>query len=393
MAFIADVLAGWGHFVAFFVDDAQFIGSERECYEAMAAFRYLCGQLGWPINEAKAATEGVPTSTPVFLGVRFNLDRWTVAVTDERLSKVVEQVREMIQRAGTVRVLEAQSLAGKLLWMSAVIPATRDLVQPMFGEVAGADRLGSRDFNMSARCRSALSQWLQRAPICNGSGALTRSIGVAVVRVGTDASGRGFGGFCDVTRQYFAGLWTRGERAVHSVNVRETACVAYGVALYAHVASGAVLRILVDNRTAFWALVRGNSDVPWVYFWTSIVFELQARFRFSLQVVWIPTALHEHADGLSRGLSPAAGYLPSQLPEQVRRSGFGTRWSAPSRASREGRLAAPPPSSTGISSWPRAWQKKASDECVMHTDTSVPPLCWSSSCSYSVSDVECARRR
>jgi hypothetical protein len=165
------------------------------------------------------------------------------------------------------------------------------------------------------------------------------------------------------------------------VNVREAAALFFGVALWGGSASGGRLRLFVDNKTVFFGLLRGASVSPWVYFFISAVFSLQAVFRFALEVTWVPTDVNAHADSLSRGMSPAPGFRLCPIPPAIRFSGFGVQCSGHEAGSKVVYRAVPPRSHGGASMWRRKWALDVVPTSLIAVDVSVPVLSWVSSCT------------
>ena len=91
----------------------------RSCWLGFLCLLWVGGVCGFVFSASKAQP---PTQTPVYLAIRYDLRRFVKGLHRLRVKRITRQLRHVLD-AGTTTLGDLQTVAGVLVWASAVIPA------------------------------------------------------------------------------------------------------------------------------------------------------------------------------------------------------------------------------------------------------------------------------
>ena len=308
---ICDAMALRGYFVCVCVDD--FVSIEASLTRSQESHTALLGLLS-AAGARESPKKRVPPCTrlPV-VGVWIDLEAFTIGVTAARASALAEKVSGVLELGpnASLSLREAQSLTGKLNFISCVVPLSRPYVFSLFRWTAPHhDALRATPPNTCAmipEVTHALRWWLRvlRGPphrLC-----VSLLVGVqhpltVHTGVSTDASDWGYGIVLAQERIFAHGPWDP-LSALLSINARELAAVAIFAVTFGHMLTGRVVVVALDSDVAFHALLAGGSDNVALRMLTHVVAWAQEEFGFRLVARHLPGELNFRADHASRGLS------------------------------------------------------------------------------------------
>ncbi len=247
-----------GHFILGYIDDFFLkANNTQKCNEAVEAAINLFQKLGFTIHSDKSQFE--PTTCIIFLGFVIDSVAMTIKLTDEKKSKLINLIRQVLDK-NTVTIRTVASLVGKMV---SSLPGT--LYGPLYyrdTELCKNKALklnrGNYESNMqfSEEAKTELTWWLENidtmyAPIQwppitqeisadasgeNGWGASIHGWGASIVGVAP-----------------IGGLWSENEIDLH-INVKEMLAVLYALRTFVRQLSRCHVRVLSDNTTTVFVL-------------------------------------------------------------------------------------------------------------------------------------------
>jgi len=359
---VRDVLGREGIFSETYVDDMMLVLYEDEAPAAMDRVRSLWDQLGWRVNPKKLALEGSPATTAIFLGLLIDTVACTVAVHEDRRSKLLASISFLLSATSRPRPRDFSSLAGKLTFVSMVVPLGKVFTRSINGMGdPGGDSWRSRvDGNLvlPQGVRDDLEWWRWALSEFNGVASFRQAGGLPagpVVHVFTDASGVGWGAHNASSGQFIAGPWSRDERHGSSTALWEAMAILFAVVSWAASAAGGYIVIHSDSMACVRSFNRLYAYHPRMYLILRALACVQIISRVRVVYVHVPGILNGTADALSRGSIPPSLRLSDRtfFPPALRRSGTCMLLASPSVPSLGGK-ATGPHSTTGMHT-ARAW--------------------------------------
>ena len=318
---LCDYLAHRGHFAVSFIDDFILIDSLTRVWQAIGILRQAMTECGFAENVSKFVA---PTQKLSILGVWFDLENGAVSLTADRRATLIAAISA---HAGVnvvpdkMTVNQIQQLAGKLNFVSAVIPLSRGYIGPLWMLLAKVDHLPpSYRVRLGKEVASALQWWLCMItkPMFSIAGLYTGLVHrgpslIVLAGLQSDAADYGFAALSMVHRTFIRGQWTVDDLAM-SINARELATIVIFAAVMAPRLSGCVVIFETDSFVSVFALHRKHSRHPIINSLVSFVSAIQQRFRFLLSVRHICGKRNVACDQLSRGAHPCSS-LPSPTKE------------------------------------------------------------------------------
>ena len=360
------------HFSATYVDDSINVAYEDEVPVALQRMRDIWAALGWALNEKKYLADGAPATAIDFLGVRICTETCTVSVTHRRMQQLSCLLEELLVDDGRPVMASQQqlaSLAGKLSFVSTVIPHGRVFLRSLFAAASAGEQdvalMGSSSGRAARRLKSSrcdipvegvllrdLAWWKWALPAMNGTAAFCFGAELPSVHLATDASKHGYGCVNLTTREYASGRWTLDERAGGSVAHWELAAIVFAVATWAAGAQGGLVLVSTDSMSGVWAIHNERAVDERMHTLLCVLTAIQLHSKLLVLVEHLPGKLNTVPDDLSRGRCVPATFGPAcrvQVPRSIRHCGKNLEplWLAVPSLGADSR--ATPQSSTGFS--------------------------------------------
>ena len=289
-----------GVLMAVYVDDFFMVAPERLACAHRDTISCMVRDVGFSLSAAKLAKDGAPADAVEFIGIVVDVVSWEFRVSSSRLEDTLALVRAF-RRRRSASLRDFQRLAGKLLWVSQVVPRSRLYVTRILAAFAGL-RLGHHRARVTASVRADLDWWLAFLPHFNGVQAIPSDVVYEDPGLFTDAADSGFGGVDLEVGCHFLGQWAASETTdALDINVRELWTVYMLVAAGCRRYARRNLVVHVDNQAA----------CAWINTWRcgseagAVVLRalslLLARHSIRLRAAYIASADNVLADALSRG--------------------------------------------------------------------------------------------
>jgi hypothetical protein len=327
---ICDELSRRGIYCQCFIDDCVLIAYEDEIGAAVEVLQSLILEFGLVENVTKFVP---PTQQLAIVGVQFDLEAFTVGIAPEKRVKTLLRLAALVKGPKTT-VGQLREIAGKLAFLSAVVPFARCYTAFFWAAAGGALRPAHELVTVNKNIRSAVQWW---RGVLNGErftvtdlllGTLEKPLSITSA-VTSDASKYGFAGVDMVHKFWMQDVWRAGEVVDRAqINIRECFGTLCWVAALAEtgVLSGTVVVFETDNECSVWGINKGHSNTHVLNFLVAAVHVLQERYRFLLVMKHIPGVLNVLSDRLSRNvdpsslkLSPSTGWRRLPIPSSVRR--------------------------------------------------------------------------
>lgn len=305
----------YGWFSESYIDDFMMVVYADEAKTAVDTVLRIWADLGIPCNITKLETEGSPSDVCVFLGLLVSTRDMTVSVSLERVAKLLDLIDDILDDeslSGRHTPGKLASLAGKLAFVSAVIPMGRCFLRPIYLAGSRSPTAWTSRFlaipiqdSDASELRDVILWWkkvLSSAPPTVSFA--SPPLDVPRLHVYTDASGIGFGGIAPCVQEYFAGQWSRAERKYSTTAIWEGAAIIYAMMCWAHYVTGGYLVVHCDNSACVLAFTKCYARHPKLAWLLRLAVSLQIRERVVLMLRHIPGEINRAADRLSRAGSP-----------------------------------------------------------------------------------------
>lgn len=323
MALSDAIAASHGIFTDVYVDDMVVATYEDEAAPARDTILSLWHRLGWPLNAKKLDSDGQPTTVCTFLGVTFNTELCTAAVSPERMEELLQLISDWLEDPShRRRRRDYASLAGKLQFVSDVIPygkvflrAIHFMAQREPRWVNAKDTLCVDDgFWSTARphlpgdVEHELLWWRDALAAFNGVACFAPEQGKPVIRIFTDASGIGGAAVNATGEAFIAWEWSPEERDNSSTAHWEAAAILAAIEQFGPEAVGGVIDLRSDSWASVAMFARARCVDRKMFDILRDATLLQLRLGVRLEVSHIPGRLNAIADVPSR-----TGCMPPQL--------------------------------------------------------------------------------
>ena len=258
----------------------------------------------------------VPDRMLTHLGLTINTTHLRLDIPPAKLSRIVSNL-QALRDADVVAARDLASVVGRIQSLSIAAPAVAAYLRPLYNASAGLDVHGYNDTLISLsppRIRHAVTSLLRLERMAaSHSFAPSRHL---TLRVWTDASTRGLGGFAVVD-----GVEHRWQAPVPSGymgdDIQVLEALAYLLWMYHHarMLRGRWIDLHVDNESTRYALLKWSSRNELLNDIVQDVFEFTLAFSVRIRVYRVSTHRNVHGDVQSRtvGLGPFADRLDDEL--------------------------------------------------------------------------------
>ena len=314
---LCDEMARRGHWCQCFIDDCVVIGYEDEIEAAVAALRQLIKEFGLIENDDKFVA---PTQDIAIIGVHFDFANFTVGITVEKRAATRALLAAVVSGNETTAG-ELRSLAGKLQFLSSVVPFARCYTGFLWAAAGDSTKPPHHTVHVNRNMRRAVQWWME---VLDGKRFTVASMAlgctpehplIVTSGVTSDACHVGFGAASMTHKYWMQDSWRDGEVCdLATINIREcfgSLCFLAALAEKGTL-SGTVVVFETDNECTVWAVNKGHSKKPVLNTLVAAFHVLQERYRFLLVMRHIPGVKNVLSDRLSRMDSPASlGLLTS----------------------------------------------------------------------------------
>ena len=313
-----------GVFSESYCDDHLILMYESEKDRVMTLAVGLWNAFGWPMNPKKFASEGLPSTQKVFLGILFDTEAMTLAMDDDRVSRIRETMSTWLRADASAlpSPREISSMAGKLCFVSTVVPCGRVFIRSLFRHgyhtQSRADRRAGRQ-PLSALpddLRADLVWWHESLAAVNGIMSAWAAH-YQELHVSTDASSFGGGAVLNDLSEYIAWEWEAVEREHSSTAHWELAAIVLAVCTWGPRIAGGVLVVHTDSMACVHVVNRQRCSEPRMYLLLRLLALMQITYRCRVVAEHIPGEINHYPDALSRGRWPA---WPQGSPSPTRRA-------------------------------------------------------------------------
>lgn len=328
---IASTLAWLAHHLGVthlhhYVDDFLIAApSAALCQAHLDLFLSLCSFLNVPVSRPKL--QG-PHTTVTYLGVEFDTLRMEARIPPVKLA-LIASLTDPSLHPRTITLRELQTICGKLLWCSHLVPPGRTFTQRLLHLLRDKERQlrPHHHFRFPAEARADLAAWHSFLFSWNGTRLLSTPPSLTCA---TDASGTvGIGGHWE--DEWFAFSWTDAQlsslshfspfSSLSSSSFIELLAIAVALSIWGPTWHHSHARVLCDNQGAVAALASRTSPQPSLSRLLRHITSLEMTHHLTLSATYLPGPQNALADALSRGqwararsLRPSLAPTPSPLP-------------------------------------------------------------------------------
>lgn len=310
---VCDVAQAFGVWLRAYVDDFTGASLARQARRDLPIARALLAVFGWLESEAKAR---LPAPVHPILGVLIDAQSLTASVTPQRQAKLVSVILSWLSGAVSPSRSACRKLAGHLQFVSAVLPAARCFITPLYDVIYSEGGFSSS--SVLASCGDSLRWFLWVLQHFNGSVSLIPPApSMFTIRSASDASGFGVGGWCFESAQYFSHRWSSAQSRRSTTAIWEAVGVVLCLLAWGHMASGSFMLILTDSAACAAVFSREHARDPKLRVLLSLFSIAQLHWRVRVVVQHLSGSINTVADSLSRTLLPpqSHSYLqPLVLP-------------------------------------------------------------------------------
>ena len=281
-------------FILNYVND--FVGAEdREII--WQAYQFLVQLLEDLKVETTPEQVTPPTTRLEFLGITFDSQSMTMEIPRSKMELIQEELQSWIYKTKAKR-REAESLIGKLQFLSKCIHAGRVFISRLINWIRGMDRTSS--YSIPIEIRKDIAWWARFACQYNGISLmwLTKDPSADSV-IATDACKTGYGGILHGELEYFRGRFPK-EWQKRNIAELELRAVMVALKLWAKNLTGKHFWILVDNEAVASILNTGASRDQYLQDILREVALISATYQFVIKAKHISGASNRLPDWLSR---------------------------------------------------------------------------------------------
>lgn len=276
-----------------YLDDFYVAGETwEECNRAYTALINLLRSLGFGINWRKVVD---PCQKLTFLGISIDTVSGTVSLEPEKVDALCTLIEAFKAKTRATR-RQLESLAGKLIWASNVIPWGRTHVRTIY-DLLSCLKLPSHKCKLQPISED-LTWWLHWLRAGNN----TRLIWDhrPVTHVLTDASLEAGGAFCQGDWIYSSWPADFPDLANEHINVKELAAVYIAACRWGKLWQNTKVVIHTDNTVTDCVIDSGSPQNNVMLLILKKLAYLSLKWNFSLSSVHIPGAYNVVADRISR---------------------------------------------------------------------------------------------
>ena len=300
-----------------YIDDTIGIGAESNVVWLFNSFIELVASLTLKLSSTPGHISP-PSTSCVALGILYDTRTNLVSLPQEKLVLLRQMLAEW-QSMSVATPKQLASLAGRLLWCSAVVPPGRVFLGRVLALKRAADARepsqARRPVGLDEDFKLDIDWWARWTATWNGKSFLeprhSADLALDASSNGWDQGQPGIGAFCYFNNQFFA---TGVPEDLLDWPIADLELIAYLLAIRAwkHLWTGMEISFLTDNEATRHLLSQGRSRIPRRLAIARAIIAEQVQGNFRISSDRISTTDNHMADALSRLAQPGKAQEFSQ---------------------------------------------------------------------------------
>ena len=284
-----------GLYCIVYLDDGFLMDSTLE--KTQRASHLVYGDLvasGFVINQEKSIW--CPVQSIVWLGIVWNFEHGTIAVTDARIAKIEEKLSFILQKK-LVSTRELASVTGSVISLSPVF-GNLSRIMSRHCQISIAASPGWDSFSeLDPYCIAELQFWLSSIKKYNSKNCFLSLSHNQIVY--SDASGFACGAIIlNNDKQICHRSFTQEKRVLSSTH-RELIAIEYSLQAFGPILCNSRVKWFTDSQSSVRIVEVGSMQFP-LHALAISIFEFCIRNNIELSVQWIPRSLNQKADSVSK---------------------------------------------------------------------------------------------
>ena len=288
-----------------------------------AIMSMVFNRLGIPLSHHKTAG---PAMEIEYLGITLDSVHMEARLPPIKLLRL-RDLLEAYKSKDQCTKRELLSLLGHLCYAARVMPVGRAFVARLLDTAKSTHKLWDTVV-INDDCRADMDMWLSITQRWNGISMFLdhQYTDLQAIRVFTDASRTGFGGYNENTGQWFSGTWNDHLPDINCDQSSMALLELYPLVLSAHLWGSEWFRKRImfqcDNKATVYIINKKRSACP-------LIMKLMRKFtidaairNFDYKATWLSTKANILSDAFSRGnislfqdLAPSAAPMPETIPD------------------------------------------------------------------------------
>jgi hypothetical protein len=276
----------------------------EECQHWMAVLIALVRKLGFLISWKKVVG---PSQKLTFLGVEIDTTRSTVALDQDKLSQLRQELLAFSKRKRATKQ-QLQSLAGKLNWASSVVRGGRFFLRRIIDSICSLKQQKHK-VQLSSDFKGDLNWWMNFLQTFNGCAYFTSQ----TEHVHVDACSAAAGVFWAGHWNYLVFDCDMAKAAHLHINYKEMCAVIHAVDIWSKFWQGKTVIFHTDNTVTKAVVNRGWSRNRYINTLLRRMAWICAKAHIRVKAIHVPGSINTVADTISRLHEPERIYDLMQL--------------------------------------------------------------------------------
>ena len=287
------------HNVSHIIDDFIFCGPKDNnvCMNTLQYFFKICKDINIPIKHSKTV---FPTTLIQAHGCEIDTIQFEVRLPQDKINKCKNAILDILPKQ-YIYTKELHKLLGLLNFACKCVVPGRTFKRRLEDLTIGLATKVNTKILLDEEAKEDLHIWLKFLAQYNGKSLILdkKWILPSTLKIYTDASGIGYGGYCNT--QWFAGLWPKNWYNVN-IHVKEIFPIFILISMFEDYFKNKKLLLFCDNQAVVEIVNKMTSkDKHTMKFVRQIAF-ITMKNNFHFRIVHIKSSVNEIADKLSRNL-------------------------------------------------------------------------------------------
>lgn len=287
--------------------DDFFVASDnaQDCADKQNALIAILKNFGFKVNFDKVSG---PSKNQKYLGIIIDLESMVFRLPEGKLSKASDAVSDMLDRSWS-SYKKLEKLAGFLAHCSTLVKGGRTFCKRLYGTLKATR--GRRRIKLSEVMKQDLKWWQAFLRVFDGTAPIPPP-NPPEFEFYTDASGTGFGAWCE--DDFLYGYWVKSSPRCHhfldppeftnlseaSINIKELWPVVAAIKRWSSLWSNSRVLLFSDNTQVLAMISTGRSSNYQAMSLIREIFWCVSIYNIDICVSYIPTKENVWADSLSR---------------------------------------------------------------------------------------------
>lgn len=284
--------------IALFLDDGWLTEKEESACRLLAqTIRSDLRQAGFITNDEKSVWQ--PKQSLQWLGIVWDTVQGTIAISERRVSSILEKIEWMTGQEFVVSARELASFVGKIISASSVFGNVSRIMTRYCSIAIASSQDWDTKFKLDDYCRRELKFWEKNLTSVNLRSIVKEPMKKSHFIVYSDASGTGCGATLELNGEQLCHKQWLPEEKQKSSTWRELSAIEFGLQSFLPLLQGSFVKWFSDSQTAC-KIVQIGSMKRELHEIAIAIFEWCARHEIHLEIQWIPRTELERADYVSR---------------------------------------------------------------------------------------------